>query len=160
GAADAETIPAFLRELLEDTGRPVCVTNHAQNGYVIGQNVNALLELLLKGERPDLVISYDGFNDVYVAYEQGLANRQFTFSGFQKILNPDKSHWYHSLSIYYRLRPPPPETWQWHDYTTMGKSANALSADVANRYFNSYSVIEALAARWRFDFALFVQPTI
>jgi hypothetical protein len=160
GAADSETIPAFLRAMLEEVGRPVCVTNYAQIGYVFGQNVTELIDLLMQGERPDLVISYDGHNDVYVAFEQGLAHRQFYFDGLKKIFEPEASHWYQDLSLYWRVNPPPPESWQWHDYSTMGKNADALSAEIANQYFNSYSVVEALAAKWGFDFALFVQPTI
>jgi len=42
----------------------------------------------------------------------------------------------------------------------MGKDVDKLSIDVANHYFKSYEVVEALAAKWRFDFAFFVQPNI
>jgi hypothetical protein len=160
GAADAQTIPAFLQEHLGHAGRPVCVTNYAEVGYVFGQNVAELVNLLLQGERPDLVISYDGYNDVYVAYEQGLVHHQFYYADMKRMYEPIEPHWYHNLAVYWRIHPAPPETYEWHDYSTMGKDADALSTEVANHYFNSYSVVEALAAKWHFDFALFIQPTI
>jgi len=161
GAPDSETIPAFLASILREyTGKPVCVVNYAQNGYVISQNVAQLVNLVLSGERPDLVISYDGFNEVYVAYEQGHADRHFFYEEARKFFEPAPSTWYQSLSLYWAAHPEPSPAQRWQDYTTMGRNADELSEDVANRYFNSYAVVEALAKAWRFDCALFIQPVI
>jgi len=161
GAADSETIPAFLRAILKDqTAKPICVTNYSQVGYVLAQTVAELVNLLLKGERPDLVISYDGFNDVYVAYQQGLAHRHFHYEDARRIFEPDQTHWYQQLSLYWRVRGLPSGTGGWRDYTTMGIDAQELAEAIANHYFNSYTVMEALAEKWGFDIALFVQPII
>lgn len=62
GVADADTIPALLQKRL---GRGYNVTNYGESSYVAAQELNVLLELLARGERPDIVIFYDGVNDGY-----------------------------------------------------------------------------------------------
>ena len=161
GAPDSETIPAILAALLrEQMGKPVCVMNYAQNSYVVGQNIEQLMNLLLLGERPELIIFYDGYNDVYTAYEQGRAHRDFYYKQMKKTFQPEEQHWFQILTLYWRIHPAPPESYQWKDYSTMGIKAEDLSEAVANHYFNAYEVVKALAKEWQFDFALFIQPAL
>jgi len=161
GAADSETIPAIMTGILkQQLGRPVCVINYGQNGYVVAQSVEHLMNLLLLGERPDLVISYDAYNDVYTAFEQGRAHRDFYYEQMKKAFQPQETHWYQDFSLYWRIHPAPPETYEWKDYSTMAIKAEDLAEAVARHYFNAYEVVKALANEWHFDFALFVQPTL
>ena len=72
GAPDWGTIPAYLQTELERAGdRPVCVVNYAENGFVSTQNVIQLSLLLAAGDVPDVVVFYDGVNDVLAARQTG-----------------------------------------------------------------------------------------
>lgn len=72
GAADHGTLPAYLgRGLASQLDRPTCVVNLGENGYVASQGLLRLEERLRQGHRPDLVLFYDGVNDVMGAYHDG-----------------------------------------------------------------------------------------
>jgi len=60
GADDDHTIPALVHQEM-DSGS---VYNHAQLAYNSRQSLDALISLYAKGERSDVVIFYDGVNDV------------------------------------------------------------------------------------------------
>jgi hypothetical protein len=59
GADDAGTIPSQFATI---TG--VRSENFAERGYTAHQNLILLMQLLQKGHRPDLVVFYDGVNEV------------------------------------------------------------------------------------------------
>ncbi len=73
GVRDDATIPSFLARKLEETGIEAEVTNFGESGYVSTQEVIALIGEVRKGNIPDLVIFYDGVNDMYSAYQQRAA---------------------------------------------------------------------------------------
>ncbi|MGO9056123.1 MAG: SGNH/GDSL hydrolase family protein [Candidatus Binataceae bacterium] len=74
GARDDYTIPSLLAKHL--AGHPdydVEVDNFGQMGWVTSQELIYLYELLRRGQRPDLVIFYDGVNDTFIGYQNGMA---------------------------------------------------------------------------------------
>ena len=73
GARDAFTIPSILVRELHNRGLHADVVNFGESGYVSTQEVVALLLRLQRGDRPDVVIFYDGVNDTYSAYQQHAA---------------------------------------------------------------------------------------
>ncbi len=74
GVADTSTIPFHLRELLrEDSGLPVRTLNFGQMAFSSTQEVIELMLQLREGNIPDLVIFYDGFNDIWNAWDNGFA---------------------------------------------------------------------------------------
>lgn len=73
GARDDFTIASCLARTLDEKGIPCEVTNFGESGYVSTQGVIALLLQLRDGNIPDLVIFYDGVNDIYSAYQQQVA---------------------------------------------------------------------------------------
>jgi hypothetical protein len=73
GARDDFTIASCLARNLDEKGIPCEVTNFGESGYVSTQEVIALLQQLRSGNVPDLVIFYDGVNDIYSAYQQQVA---------------------------------------------------------------------------------------
>jgi lysophospholipase L1-like esterase len=80
GARDEYTIPSMVAKQMTQHGIKVRVTNLAQVGYVSTQEVIALYLELRKGNIPDIVIFYDGFNDAMSAYqmaEAGLPQNEF-----------------------------------------------------------------------------------
>ena len=76
GAADGQTIAADLQERLRSQlKRSICVRNFGETGYTSMQEIVQLMLRLRAGEHPDLVIFYDGVNDVAAAYESGRGGR-------------------------------------------------------------------------------------
>jgi hypothetical protein len=73
GARDDYTIPSRLAQMLANDGHPACVVNLGQWGYVNSQELLELLIALRNGERPDVVVFYDGDNDAFSAFQQGVA---------------------------------------------------------------------------------------
>ena len=73
GARDAHTIPSELQRLLETEGFDVDVVNLGESGYVSTQIVIELFLRLRRGERPSLVILYDGVNDTFSSFQNGVA---------------------------------------------------------------------------------------
>ncbi len=70
GARDDETIPSIVaRRLTRDHGLSVEVTNFGESAYISTQEVIALLRELERGNRPHLVIFYDGVNDTFGTYQ-------------------------------------------------------------------------------------------
>jgi len=74
GVRDDHTLPSLLaHRFAHDSGYDVEVTNLAQIGYVTTQELLLLYQLLRQGQRPDLVMFYDGINDCFTAYQNGIA---------------------------------------------------------------------------------------
>jgi len=72
GASNEGTIPAYLQSMLAPRlDRPLCVTNYAQRAWVSTQSLVKLIIELQKKNFPDVVIFYDGYNDVYAGYATG-----------------------------------------------------------------------------------------
>lgn len=70
GVHDEFTIASLLQKKL---GVSYDVYNLGETAYVAAQELNYLLELLTKGERPDIVIFYDGINDGFAGvYSPGI----------------------------------------------------------------------------------------
>src|SRR5690242_10100926 len=73
GSPDDSTIPALLQSGLQSKlGKPGCVMNYGENAYVSTQGVIHLMLLLESGDVPDMVIFYDGVNEVLAASQSGM----------------------------------------------------------------------------------------
>ncbi len=73
-ARDDQTIPSLLsKQLKEQYGKDVLVTNFGESGYVSTQEVILLEQLLRQGKIPDVVIFYDGANDTFSALQNKIA---------------------------------------------------------------------------------------
>lgn len=66
---DESTIPSKLLNFRNDA----IIENHGQLGYVSSQSVIAFMQRIKYEPKPDIVIFIDGFNDVYSAYQSGIA---------------------------------------------------------------------------------------
>ena len=64
GSRDEHTIASELASQLSATGQDVNVVNYGQNGYVSAQECLTLELACQAGQIPDVVIFYDGVNDV------------------------------------------------------------------------------------------------
>jgi lysophospholipase L1-like esterase len=72
GQRDAGTLASTLAARLAEAGIDgVEVVNLGASGYVFTQEVIDLMLRLRAGERPDIVVFYDGINDVFAALQNG-----------------------------------------------------------------------------------------
>jgi len=72
GARDDHTIASALARMLRERGVACDVTNFGESGYVSTQELITLTLQLRKGNVPDVVVFYDGVNDAYSAWQQGV----------------------------------------------------------------------------------------
>ena len=75
GSRDEHTIPSELARLAEQHGRHWEVVNRGQPAYVVWQNVINLADLCASGNHPDLVIFYNGANEVRAQFESPQQSR-------------------------------------------------------------------------------------
>lgn len=73
GARDDFTIPSQVARRLVEVNRPASVENYAQTGYVSTQDLILFQRQLAQGNLPDLAVFYQGFNDVFSAFQQNRA---------------------------------------------------------------------------------------
>lgn len=73
GARDDYTIPSSLSKMLNGDNYDFFIYNYGETGYTFTQEIIRLILLLREGHRPEYVIFYDGINDVYGAYQSGMA---------------------------------------------------------------------------------------
>ena len=59
GADDANTIPSIFA-----SNAPFQAVNFGESGWTAHQSLNQLMKLYIEGKRPDLVVFYDGVNEV------------------------------------------------------------------------------------------------
>jgi hypothetical protein len=80
GVPDVATIPSYLSQEL-NAKSPTCfaISNFGVEGYLTNQELILLVELLKKGQRPDLVIFYDGVNDSEAAVTPGIPGAHLEF---------------------------------------------------------------------------------
>jgi lysophospholipase L1-like esterase len=80
GARDAAAIPAVLARRLAELGYRAAVTNLGQLGHNSTQEVISLHQLLKTGVRAEIVLFYDGINEMISAEQTGAADRLFNDS--------------------------------------------------------------------------------
>lgn len=64
GVRDEDTLPSRFVEFAHSRGIPVKVSNFGLPAYVAWQETQVFEEKLATGDKPDLAIFYDGYNDV------------------------------------------------------------------------------------------------
>ena len=172
GSPDWGTIPAYLQAGLEALrGKLVCVMNFGESGFVSTQGAIQLILELRSGNVPDLVIFYDGVNDVYAAYQSGRPTHQNFKHIATKFENSEKRtslvDWIITTNSFRllqraatKLRHDPSKSSNLVTYKTMGIDTATLSDSVVERYISTYEIIDALAQKYGFKFVFFWQPNI
>jgi hypothetical protein len=168
GSPDWGTIPAYLQAgLAKRESRPVCVVNFGESAYVSTQSVIMLLTRLHAGDVPNLVLFYDGPNDVYTAFQSGRTTVHENADRIARVFerhgeaesNPlaewlDRSALFRvSGSLVSRLAQAPPPSLL--TYETMGIDRAALTDAVVRTYLDNYNVVDALAHQYGFKYAFF-----
>jgi lysophospholipase L1-like esterase len=73
GVRDDHTLASLLaRHFAANPNYDLEITNFGQIGYVSTQELLLLYELLRCGQRPDIVLFYDGVNEAFTGYQNGM----------------------------------------------------------------------------------------
>lgn len=168
GSPDAMTIPAQVQALL--AGQGVCVVNRADVGFNSTQNVIQLAQMLQAGDVPDLVIFYDGSNDLSAAQRTGVPGAHFYVEDITPVVrggfvwdeydtppsNPLRD-WLRGTATFRLLVGDPlpaPPNWAQPPFDP------AFVDGVTDIYLSNVRLVEALAREYGFDFVAFVQPAL
>ncbi len=172
GSPDWGTIPAYLAEAFRDLKETqVCVVNLGEEAFVSTQGVVRLILQLQSGVKPDLVIFYDGGNDVFAAYQSGrpavhqnlhsIANR---FEGGKNLKEAPLMAWVKSWYLSQLVNRVMPQTNaqrpQLMTFQSMGVDSGVLSDQVVACYLENYRLVQGLAQEYGFEFRFFLQPLI
>jgi len=175
----AHTIPAEVARRLQPlagAGARIDVTNAGEIGYVFTQEVLQLLLDLRAGIRPDLVVFYDGINDVAAAVQRGVAGepqnefkrdaefrlgRQLEAAGSESPLQRDVR----TAGTLARLLFARMAIVQWAQARNAGAprvyvGADSLVASLVRVYEQNARLVEYLAAQYGFVPVYVWQPTL
>lgn len=156
GSRDRDTIPSIVQQELDGRGIEANVLNFGEAGYVSTQNVIALLEELKRRPKPDLVVFYDGVNDVFSALQAGVAglpqnegNRVLEFNSSREA---DKLMKIVSKRLF--------SVWSFRAHEPQEPDVGRLSLEAASTYAANLRVVRAIARDFDFHFVSVWQPTI
>jgi len=150
------------------------VTNFGESGYVSTQSVIELLLELQSGNVPNVVVFFDGTNDIYTAYQSGKAGIHENFAQIagrvERRQEPGETSRIPLLgaSSLYRLvydrvrslsrgseKAAPLVT-----YETMKIDQKVLTDAIVETYLSNYELVSALARKYSFDYYFFWPPCI
>ncbi|MCS6834767.1 MAG: GDSL-type esterase/lipase family protein [Anaerolineae bacterium] len=165
GVPDWNTIPAYLQANLADLG--VCVVNYGEVAYNSTQSLIRLIRLLQAGERPDMVIFYDGSNDLATANRTSEAGLHFYIEDIAPRVDavarssgpePHLLAQWLRLSGLYRLlaeTPPRPQP-NW----ALPPLDEDFVDDVTTTYLENIRMAQAVAEAYDITFVAFIQPAL
>ncbi|MEW6658417.1 MAG: hypothetical protein AB1424_07130 [Thermodesulfobacteriota bacterium] len=167
GVRDQFTIPSLVAKDLAARGLATEITNFGEVAYVNTQELIDLVLQLERGNIPDVVIFYDGYNDVYAALQNQAAG--FTQFEWKRELEYNISTRYHKLKKVFLLNT--------LDRFYLGKLIKSLSDklsyqepfsqksktlknDLVEVYLNNLKIITALGKAYGFVPLFYWQPVI
>jgi len=170
GARDEFTIPSYISKMLaEKYPQRFNIVNYGQDGYVSTQEVITLLREIQKDNIPDIVVFYDGYNEVYTGIQSGAAgspmnedNRMREFN----ILHPTRTRDFY-LEALSRTN-----TFQLLQGLRAGLSPDAvadplkdrdndtLARDVVKVYFRNVEAVNAVKKEFGMVVHFFWQPSV
>jgi hypothetical protein len=171
GARDDFTIPsAVAHALASEPGQPFCVVNLGELGYVTSQELIALITELRAGTRPRLVVFYDGDNDAFAAFQEGMAgapqNEAHRREEFNLATRPGAMA---LLSLENLVR----HTGLYRAFEAVGERMSgdgelgssghvdvALARAVVDAYASNLRIVETLGAEYDFQTLFYWQPLV
>jgi lysophospholipase L1-like esterase len=175
GSPDWATIPAYLQSGIKAVkDGPVCVVNFGESGFNSTQGVIELMVQLQQGNIPDVTISFDGVNDIYVAYQSGRPggneNDDQLAARFERREVPKKNPLIavlelsslHDLavSLVTKLGPEVASAPKVITYETRGIYPTNLADSIVQTYRSNYNIVGGLAQRYGFKSFFFWPPYI
>jgi lysophospholipase L1-like esterase len=176
GSRDDYTIPSQLASALARDGYAANIVNFGEIGYVSTQEVLALMLELRRGNIPDVVVFYDGINDVTSAIHSGRAGiphneyrRRAEFNLLSQCRAGDyKSEFFSRCvnnlatvrivrALLYRMESGARES----KAERVARDADtALTDGVADAYVHNIEIVRMLAERYGFTAHFYLQPVI
>ncbi len=163
GAPDWGTIAAQLqKELSRRLRQSVCVTNYGEDGFVSTQSLILLQRALQSGNIPDMVVFYDGVNDVYAAYQTGIPGAPTSLPAIRSTFNdPGLVRWLKGLRLYWLtthvLRSANPAA-MIAGAAVSDTRLDSLAEGIADTYLANHELVNALADDYGFEAFFFWQP--
>lgn len=164
GVRDNYTIPSLVgKHLYQDFGINSNIINYGMLGYVHSQEIVELYKTLRSHKVPDVVVFYDGLNDVFSTYQNGYpglsqneSNRQEAFnqSDSEKLLNLVLKH----SSTFEIIR----DIFS-KKYTEMKKNQNFpdyIARSTLETYKQNLKFVQSLSAGYGFKPFFYWQPVI
>ncbi len=164
GAPDWGTIPAYLQQQI---GSEACVVNYGEIAYNSTQARLQLMALLQAGDVPDIVVFYDGSNDIAAAQRTGQAGAHFYEPLIRRSLASEQILYGEgadplgrllSQTAIYRLLASPAADQEpnWAQPPFEPAFVDGITA----RYLDNVRAVSALANEYDFTFVAFVQPIL
>ncbi|MBN1434939.1 SGNH/GDSL hydrolase family protein [Candidatus Fermentibacterales bacterium] len=175
---DSSTIPARLQAHINGADMPpVRVRNLAQGGWVSTQSLVDLILRLRVGDVPDLVVFYDGANEVLSAFTCGVPGQPFAMDKLRAALEssdaggsgnaPHLSSLLQASNLYLLLSnlllPPPPEPTlvpERERLAALEPDLEALAGSTVALYTENLRVVQALGQYYGFEVQFYWQPVL
>jgi lysophospholipase L1-like esterase len=167
---DGETIPNQVVELSRGlSGRPLRGVNYGESAWVSTQSVIALQQALQHGEMPDIVIFYEGVNDILMALTNGSAYEHADYGRIAALFNDSdrgRGRAFRTPSLRALARVLMPNTFFQLDRRRAQGSAwsdddlRRLAADVFRVYRSNLETVRALARHHGFEARFYWQPSL
>jgi len=149
----------------------VCVVNLGELGFNSTQDLIELMRQLQAGRVPDLVILYQGINDVWTAAQNGKPGLHFYLEEVAGRLEGGTraalgTSWLAKSNLFrfaaqHALRREAPTGARLPGYMAKRWIApDSLSAQVERLYLQNYTIVDALAREYGFAYEMFWQPNL
>jgi lysophospholipase L1-like esterase len=164
GVPDAMTIPSYLSQTLNSQSATcVAISNFGVEGYLTNQELILLINMLKTGERPDIVIFYDGVNDSDAAVSPGIPGAHLGFERVKSLVEGsvagklDFLRSFNTLrlakAVAKRLRPSGFDTLPASEIT-------ARAAAALDNYQTNIRIVGMLGREYNFKTYCFWQPSL
>ena len=158
GSPDWGTVAAYLQRGLQGASRPVRIRNLAERAYVSTQDLLRLVLELQAGRVPDMVVFYNGFNDLGPAIggEPGGHLSEARISGR---LDRPIATWLatsHVVSLVRWMTQGRPGV----DQLAQPGERDRLAEEVIETYLRTYKVVDSLSRAYSFPYLFFWQPAL
>lgn len=167
GARDEYTIPSWVSKMLNQklpTNYNISVVNCGQLGYVSTQEVFSLIKQLKTGSSPSFVVFYDGLNDIFSAYQSGIAglpqNELDRKQVFEKSGLNLRTRLIQKKSYLYQLVNARMDSQEIDQSIENYFKIKQLAQEVSGIYFKNIEIISALADHFMFDHLNYWQPIL
>lgn len=170
GARDDYTIPSLVNKyLFEKYGINIEIINFGEIAFVSTQEILRLMFELQKGNIPDIVVFYDGLNDIYSALRPGqtgvigVACDEFQRKNLFESKYPILRWIYENYIVQsgmFKIATRLLNKDKAIPITLDSKQVEIISENIIQLYQRNLDIIEALSKKYNFDILCYWQPTI
>lgn len=151
GVRDDGTIPSFIAKKI----CPTSITNFGESGYTSTQELIKLQLELRRGNIPDIVIFYDGINDVHATYQIGIAGFPQNVQNRIKDFNLHKKNEWNLLPYTKKIILNIISNFQ---NKRIIDDSQKLNRETAEIYLNNIKIIKLLGKEFDFKTYFYWQP--